>query len=96
MAPHRPLTRVPTSADCAIICAAMKYEDRIRITPGKRSGKPCIRDTRITVYDILEYLGSGMSEEQILGDFPELEKDDIRAALLFAADRERKLTSIEA
>lgn len=74
----------------------MKYEHRIRITPGKRSGKPCIRDTRITVYDILEYLASGMSEEQILGDFPELEKDDIRAVLLFAADRERKLTSIEA
>jgi uncharacterized protein (DUF433 family) len=74
----------------------MKYQERINIALAKRSGKPCIRDTRITVYDILEYLASGMSEEQILGDFPELEKDDIRAALLFAADRERKLTSIEA
>jgi len=74
----------------------MKYQERIRIDPARRSGKPCIRDTRITVYDILEYLGSGMSYEQILGDFPELETDDIRAALLFAADRERKLTSVEA
>jgi len=74
----------------------MKYQERITITPGKRSGKPCIRDTRITVYDILEYLASGMSEEQFIDEFPELEKDDIRAALLFAADRERKLTTIDA
>ena len=74
----------------------MKYQERISIDPTRRSGKPCIRDTRITVYDILEYLGSGMSYEQILRDFPELETDDIRAALLFAADRERKLTSVEA
>ena len=70
----------------------MKYQERITITPGKRSGKPCIRDTRITVYDLLEYLASGMSEEQVMSEFPELEKEDIRAALLFAADRERKLT----
>ena len=70
----------------------MKHQEKITITPGKRSGKPCIRDTRITVYDILEYLASGMSKEQILEDFPELQKDDIRAVLLFAADRERKLT----
>lgn len=73
----------------------MKYHERITITPGKRSGKPCIRGTRITVYDILEYLASGMSEEQIINDFPELERDDIRAVLLFAADRERKLTTID-
>ena len=73
----------------------MKYQERITITPGKRSGKPCIRDTRITVYDILEYLASGMPEEQIIDEFPELEKDDIRAALLFAADRERKLTTLD-
>ena len=55
------------------------YQNRITIEPGKRSGKPCIRDMRITVYDVLEYLASGMSEEEILDDFPELEKDDIRA-----------------
>lgn len=69
------------------------YQYRITIEPGKRSGKPCIRGMRITVYDILEYLASGMSEEEILNDFPELEKDDIRACLAFAADRERRLVS---
>ena len=76
-----------------IIGFTMKYQERITITPGKRSGKPCIRDTRITVYDILEYLASGMSEKQVMSEFPELKKEDIRAALLFAADRERKLTT---
>lgn len=69
------------------------YQDRITIEPGKRSGKPCIRGMRITVYDVLEYLASGMSEEEILNDFPELEKDDIRACLTFAAERERRLVS---
>ena len=69
------------------------YQNRITIEPGKRSGKPCIRGMRITVYDVLEYLASGMSEEEILDDFPELEKDDIRACLAFAADRERRLVS---
>jgi uncharacterized protein (DUF433 family) len=71
------------------------YTERIKITAGRRSGKPCIRDTRITVYDILEYLASGMSNIQIINDFPELEQDDIQAVLLFAADRERKLISID-
>lgn len=74
----------------------MKCQERISIDPDRRSGKPCIRDTRLTVHDILEHLGSGMAHEQILRDFPELEADDIRAALLFAADRERKPTSVEA
>ena len=69
------------------------YQNRITIEPGKRSGKPCIRGMRITVYDVLEYLASGMSEEEILNEFPELEKDDIRACLAFAADRERRLVS---
>jgi uncharacterized protein (DUF433 family) len=69
----------------------MDYQDRITIEPGKRSGKPCIRGLRITVYDVLEYLASGMTHEEILGDFPELEADDIRACLAFAADRERRL-----
>jgi len=63
----------------------------ITIEPGKRSGKPCIRGMRITVQDILEYLASGMTEAEILADFPELTRDDIRACLSFAADRERKL-----
>ena len=65
--------------------------DRIEIEPGRRSGKPCIRDTRITVYDVLDYLAAGMSEQEILADFPELEADDIRASLAFAAARERRL-----
>jgi len=65
----------------------------ITIEPGKRSGKPCIRGMRITVSDVLEYLASGMTEEEILHDFPELTKDDLRACLSFAADRERRLFS---
>lgn len=69
----------------------MDYRDRITIEPGKRSGKPCIRGLRITVYDVLEYLASGMTEDQILQDFPDLEREDIRACLAFAADRERRL-----
>lgn len=71
----------------------MTWQERITITPGVRSGKPCIRGTRIAVYDILEYLAGGMSEDQILADFPSLVRDDIRAALSFAAARERRLGS---
>ena len=70
-----------------------KYQNRIVIEPGKRGGKPCIRSMRITVYDVLEYLASGMSNEEIISDFPELEVEDIHACLSFAADRERKLVS---
>ena len=69
----------------------MNYLDIITIEPDKRSGKPCIRGMRITVYDVLEYLAGGMTEDEILADFPELTRDDIRACLAFAADRERKL-----
>ena len=72
----------------------MSYEDRITIDPARRGGKPCIRGLRITVYDVLEYLASGMSEADILNDFPDLTRDDIRACLEFAADRERKLVSL--
>ncbi len=71
----------------------MNYSDRITIDPAIRSGKPTIRGLRITVYDILEYLASGMSREEILADFPDLQPEDIRAVLLFAADRERRLFS---
>lgn len=74
----------------------MRYEDIITIDPGQRGGKPCIRGLRITVYDVLEYLAGGMSETQILGDFPDLTSADIRACLAFAADRERRLLSIPA
>lgn len=72
----------------------MDYQQIITIEPGKRGGKPCIRGLRITVYDVLEYLASGMSEDQILSDFPDLMREDIRACLAFAADRERRLISI--
>ena len=69
----------------------MDYSKIITIEPGKRSGKPCIRGMRITVQDILEYLASGMTEEEILHDFSELTREDIKACLAFAADRERRL-----
>lgn len=69
----------------------MNYQEIITIEPGKRSGKPCIRGLRITVSDVLEYLASGMSNDEIISDFPELTTEDIRACLAFAADRERKL-----
>ena len=71
----------------------MSLEDRISIDPEVRSGKPCIRGTRITVYDIPEYLAGGMTEAQILEDFPSLQQADIRATLAFAAARERRLAS---
>jgi uncharacterized protein (DUF433 family) len=72
----------------------MDYQKLITIESGKRGGKPCIRGLRITVYDVLEYLASGMSEDDILRDFPDLTREDIRACLAFAADRERKFVSI--
>jgi uncharacterized protein (DUF433 family) len=67
------------------------YRKYITIEPGKRSGKPCIRHMRITVYDVLEYLAGGMSMEEVLHDFPELTREDILACLAFAADREKRL-----
>ena len=74
----------------------MNYLDRITIEPGKRSGKPCIRGLRITVTDVLEYLASGMTEDEILEDFPDLEREDIRAVLAFAAEREKRLAVVAA
>src|SRR6266581_2174691 len=65
----------------------MDYSKIITIEPGKRSGKPTIRGTRMTVTDVLEYLAGGMTEEEILSDFPDLTAEDIRACLAFAADR---------
>jgi uncharacterized protein (DUF433 family) len=72
------------------------YRERITIDSGKRGGKPCIRGLRITVYDVLDYLASGMTEQEILSDFPDLEPEDIRAVLAFAADRERRLVQVPA
>ena len=78
----------------ARLTTAMNYREIITIEAGKRGGKPCIRGLRITVYDVLEYLASGMTEDQILSDFPDLERADIRACLAFAADRERQFVSV--
>jgi uncharacterized protein (DUF433 family) len=74
----------------------MDYREIITIEPAKMGGKPCIRGLRITVYDVLDYLASDMSEAEILADFPDLNRDDLRACLAFAADRERRLISVPA
>ena len=74
----------------------MDYIDRIVIDPDVRFGKPCVRGTRISVGDVLSYLASGMSEQDILADFPQLLSEDIRACLAFAAERERLVVSIPA
>jgi uncharacterized protein (DUF433 family) len=70
--------------------------DRISIDPNVRFGKPCVRGTRITVGDILGYLAGGMSEADLLADFPQLTQDDIRACLTYAAERERRTIGISA
>ena len=70
------------------------YNKIIRIRSDKRFGRPCIRNTRIAVSDILGWLGSGMTFEEILTDYPELSRADIKASLMFAADRERKLQKV--
>jgi uncharacterized protein (DUF433 family) len=74
----------------------MSYHERITLEPGKRGGKPCIRGLRITVYDVLEMLANGMSSEEIIADFSELDLADIHACLAFAADRERRLAVVHA
>jgi uncharacterized protein (DUF433 family) len=71
----------------------MDWQERISVNPSVRSGKPCVNGTRITAYDVLEYLAGGMSEDEILADFPDLTRDDIRACLAFAAARERRLSN---
>ncbi len=92
--PAHPQSRRPLrEAEGGDLLKPVNFEDRIAITPGVRSGKPCIKGTRITVTDILEYLASGMTEAQILADFPALKPEDIRACLAFAAARERRLAS---
>ncbi len=71
----------------------MDWQARISVNPAVRCGKPCIRGTRITVYDLLEFLAGGMTEDQILNDFPDLSREDVRASLAFAAARERRLAN---
>lgn len=73
----------------------MAYHELITIEPGKRGGKPCIRGMRMTVYDVLEYLASGMSQAEILDDFPYLTQTDILACLWFAAQRERLTITLQ-
>jgi uncharacterized protein (DUF433 family) len=79
-----------------LIVWLMDYRDRIVIEPAIRFGKPCVRGSRITVGDVLTYLASGMREEDILADFPQLTADDVRACLVYATERERRLVSIPA
>jgi uncharacterized protein (DUF433 family) len=76
--------------------ARMDYRDYITIEADKRGGKPCVRGLRITVYEVLEYLASDMTEEEILSDFPDLTREDLKACIAFAADRERKLMTVPA
>ncbi len=73
----------------------MEYKDIITLEPGKRGGKPCIRGMRITVYDVLEYLASGMTQQEILADFPYLTRENILACLSFAASRERLMLAVQ-
>ena len=74
----------------------MNYQDYITIDPNKRGGKPCVRGLRITVYEVLEYLASDMTEADILDDFPDLTREDLKACIAFAADRERRLVTVPA
>ncbi len=74
----------------------VNYKELITIEPGKRSGKPCIRRLRITVYDILNMLADGMTFDEIINDFPKITKEDILACLAYAADREHKVTVLSA
>jgi uncharacterized protein (DUF433 family) len=74
----------------------MNYQDFIEITPGKRSGRPCVKNTRITVYDVLGWLANGMSREEIVEDFPELTREQIHACLAYAAEREHHLITVNA
>jgi uncharacterized protein (DUF433 family) len=69
----------------------MSYDGIITIEPGKRGGQPCIRGMRMTVYDVLSYLAAGMTEEELLNDFPYLTRDDVRACLTYAAEREHRM-----
>ncbi len=73
----------------------MKWQDYIDVVPGVRSGKACLVGTRITPTDVLEYLAGGMSENEILTDFPSLTRDHIRAVLAYAAERERRYVSVD-
>jgi uncharacterized protein (DUF433 family) len=72
----------------------MDWREYITFEPGKRGGQPCIRGMRMTVYDVLEYLAGGMTVDEVLDDFPELTRDDIRAVFAFAADPARRIRAV--
>ena len=72
----------------------MDYRNRITIEPNKRGDKPCVRGLRITVYEVLEYLASDMTEAKILDDFPDLTREDLKACIAYAADRERRFMTV--
>lgn len=74
----------------------MDYRDYMTIDANKREGKPCVRGLRITVYEVLEYLASDMTEAEMLDDFPDLTREDLKACIAFAADRERRLLTVPA
>lgn len=78
----------------SLIILRIDYRDYITIEPNKRGGKPCVRGLRITVYEVLEYLASEMTEEEILEDFPDLTREDLKACIAYAADRERRLMTV--
>jgi uncharacterized protein (DUF433 family) len=91
-----PALDLPYFLTLAYALSIMNWQDYISITPGVRSGKPCVKGTRITVSDVLEYLAGGMDEQAILADFPELRREHIQAVLGFAAERERRLSAVPA
>jgi len=93
---HLPQHFLIAGARASAYRKAMNYSGIITMEPGKRGGKPCIRGLRVTVYDVLENLAGGMTHEELLGEFPYLTEEDIRACLAFAADRERKLELLKA
>ena len=91
-----PKSRWTCAPQNASLSRMKSYRDIITVEPGKRGGKPCIRGMRMTVYDVLEYLASGMTTQQILEDFPYLTEEDIRACLQYAADREHQQMMVHA
>ena len=77
--------------ECKIEILMIDYQNIITIDPNKRFGKPCVRNTRISVFDVLSWLASGMTSQQIIDDYPELSLDDVKACLSYAADKEHKI-----
>jgi len=85
--------RSQCNCETNLLLKVMNYKDFITVEPGKRGGKPCVRGLRITVYEVLEYLASEMTEDEILDDFPDLTREDLKACIAYAADRERRFMS---